>query len=94
MAYEVKYDDGGYCCHFSHGKKKYYADLRDTYDHGNECMIFREGTWNDLYCRRWIPVTKEQMISCIGAFIAKMDADQGRGSGHEKTCTVCRSVSV
>lgn len=32
MAYEVKYDDGGYCCHFSHGKKKYYADLRDTYD--------------------------------------------------------------
>lgn len=54
MAYEVKYDDGGYCCHFSHGKKKYYADLRDTYDHGNECMIFREGTWNDLYCRRWI----------------------------------------
>lgn len=36
MAYEVKYDDGGYCCHFSHGKKKYYADLRDTYDHGNE----------------------------------------------------------
>ena len=36
MAYEVKYDDGGYCCHFSHGKKKYFADLRDTYDHGNE----------------------------------------------------------
>ena len=78
MAYEVKYDDGGYYCHFSHGKKKYYADLRDTYDHGNECMIFRDGTWNDLY----------------GAFVAKMDADQGRGSGHEKTCTVCRSVSV
>ena len=48
MAYEVKYDDGGYYCHFSHGKKKYYADLRDTYDHGNECMIFRDGTWNDL----------------------------------------------
>ena len=52
MAYEVRYDDGGYCCHFSHGKKKYYADLRDTYEHGNECMSFREGTWNDLYCRR------------------------------------------
>lgn len=43
MEYEVKCDDGGYCCHFSHGKKKYFADLRDTYDHGNECMIFRMG---------------------------------------------------
>ena len=69
MDYDVRYDDGGYCCHFSHGKKKYYADLRDTYDHGNECMIFRDGTWNDLYCRRWIPVTKEQLISCIEEFV-------------------------
>ena len=74
MEYEVRYDDGGYGCHFSHGKKKYYADLRDTYDHVNECMIFRDGTWNDLYCRRWIPVMKEQLISCIEEFVAELEA--------------------
>lgn len=58
------------------------APLVDIEEHekGDKVQeIFREGTWNDLYCRRWIPVTKEQMISCIGAFVAKMDADQGRG---------------
>lgn len=47
--------------------------LRDTYNHGNECMIFRDGTWNDLYCRRWIPVTKEQLISCIEEFVAELE---------------------
>jgi len=78
MKYEVVYNIsqlglGGYSCHFEHDGVKYFADLRGTYDNGNECMIFREGTWNDLYCRRWIPVTKEQLISCIEEFVAELE---------------------
>ena len=80
MTYKVKYNVsqmgfGGYSCHFEHAGKKYFADLRCTYDNGNECMIFLEGEWSGLYCRDCIPVTKDQLISCIEEFIQKLEEE-------------------
>jgi hypothetical protein len=65
-----------YSCHFEHAGEKYFADLRYTYDCGNECMIFREGEWGELYCRRRIPTTEEQLIECIEEFVAGLEAEE------------------
>lgn len=63
---------------FEYKGSEYYADLCDTIDYGNECMIFhaKDGLvtdWADLYCKRNIPITKEALTVCIEEFKAELD---------------------
>ena len=77
---------GALACRFEHAGRRYSAQVDKILGGGTGCTICPECGFDELYT--------EGLIDCIGAFIAKMDADQGRRSGHDKTCTVCRSVSV
>ena len=97
MTYKVERNNatGALGCHFEHGRYKYYAVVRPVpMSEYTECTIYPETVLDTIWEKWDVPLTEEGLIDCIGAFIAKMDADQGRGSGNEKTCTVCRSVSV
>jgi hypothetical protein len=85
---------GALACRFEHEGRRYSAQVDKILGGGTGCTICPECGFDELYTKDNVPLTEEGLIDCIGAFIAKMDADQGRGSGHEKTCTVCRSVSV
>lgn len=52
----------------------YWADLNTLPDLKNECMIFesnRKGkvtNWCEVYCRRNIDVTRENLLKCIDEF--------------------------
>lgn len=85
---------GALACRFEHAGRRYSAQVDKILGGGTGCTICPENGFDELYTKDNVPLTEEGLIDCIGAFVAKMDADQGRGSGHEKTCTVCRSVSV
>ena len=86
---------GALACRFEHKGRRYSAQVdKIPLGGGTGCTICPECRFDELYTKDNVPLTEEGLIDCIGAFIAKMDADQGRGSGDEKTCTVCRSVSV
>ncbi len=63
---------------FEHKGSEFYADLCDTYEQGNECMIFRSlnkqvTSWSELYCKRGIPVNEESLLSCIQEFIESLN---------------------
>lgn len=64
---------GGFFCHFTHGKKKFYASISKPSGTYTECMIFKEGKWNELYCNRYIPLSKNALIECIKEFIKSLD---------------------
>lgn len=86
---------GTLVCQFEHKGHRYCAQVdKIPLGGGTGCTICPECGFDELYTKIDAPLTEEGLIDCIGAFIVKMDADQGRGSGHEKACTVCRSVSV
>lgn len=85
---------GALACQFDHEGRRYSAQVDEILGGGTGCTICPENGFDELYTKGDVPLTEEGLIDCIGAFIAKMDADQERGSGHEKACTVCRSVSV
>ena len=64
----------GFNTFFTHRLRKYYADLRFVPFCGSECMIFKvkrsgEIDWSGVYCKRHIPITEEQLISCIEDFL-------------------------
>ena len=63
----------GFECNFEIGKKKFYASLCVVPEGFTECMIFKRGKWDDLYCSRCIPVTEKQLKDCIMEFIEKYD---------------------
>ena len=72
MRYSIEYNSWtrGYKCNFTHNGKKYYASLCAVPPAEiTECMIFRKGHWTDLYCKRYIPVTPEQLAACIDEFV-------------------------
>ena len=46
---------------------------------GTGCTICPKCGFDELYTKDNVPLTEEGLIDCIGAFVAKMDADQGRG---------------
>ena len=78
MAYKIKRNNGtgGFCCHFEHAGKRYYADVRHTFDHGSECMIFQEDVWDELYTKWNVPVTREGLISCIEEFVRGLEEEK------------------
>ena len=67
---------GLWCC-FNHNGKEYIADLcvlRYDYDNITECMIFaaKDGqvtSWSELYCRRGLAVTEENLTACVKEFV-------------------------
>ena len=83
--YDIKENPrtGGVYCFFTHNGQEYYADLceLDGLDHWyTECMIFASGNkqvtnWLDLYCKRGIRVTPENLADCIDEFIKSLPAD-------------------
>lgn len=64
---------GGFFCHFSYGKKKYYASLSRPEGTFTECMIFKDGKWDELYCNRCVPFTKDAFVACIEEFVKSLD---------------------
>ena len=66
---------GGYFCRFTHDGRKYFASLCVVMGGFTECMVFYDGDWGDLYCRRYIPVTPEQLESCIKEFVTSLGDD-------------------
>ena len=70
-------NNGGLYCFFKHGGREYFADLcflRYHYEPETECIIFaakdRQVTsWSDLYCRRGLAVTEENLAACVKEFI-------------------------
>lgn len=58
--------------------KYYWADLNTFLDMETECMIFESDKrgkvtdWNEVYCRRNIDVTRENLLKCINEFKREM----------------------
>lgn len=80
MRYSIEYNSWtrGYKCNFSHRGKKYYATLCAYGSPAGEipkCMIFREDRWGEVYCKRHIPVSPEQLAACIDEFVKGADHD-------------------
>lgn len=74
-------DNGGFCCKFRHNGKEYFADLcLVPYSDYTECMVFdlkgedqlTVGNSHELYCKRDIPVTEEQLTKCVEEFIRSL----------------------
>lgn len=69
---------GGLYCVFQHNGSEYYADLSDIPEsylagYTNECMIFPSvdgevTAWDELYCKRNIPITEEALRECVEEF--------------------------
>lgn len=64
-----------YSCVFEHNGKQYFADLCVNMFYDSECMIFawdaetdQVSDWKDLYCKRDILLTAEQLMSCVEDF--------------------------
>ena len=72
---EVNTRTGGYYCRFAHDGTTYFASLCVVQGWFTECMIFVDGNWMDLYCARHIPVTPEQLESCIKEFVKSLSDD-------------------
>lgn len=71
---ESNISNEGLCADFFKNGKKYYADIAYVPFVGTECMIFpykEDGKidWNNVYCRRDIPVTEESLVDCITEFM-------------------------
>ena len=83
------YYNGGWACIFKHNEQEYFADLcLVPFADYTECMIFKsEGgqltmkNAKDLYCKRDIDVTKENLVACIEEFINELDS-KGNGKGN------------
>lgn len=64
------------------GQQHYLFDLRDTYDHGPECMAFRCNAtgyvpiWRDVYCRTGLPVSTRDIRKCIQEFAGELENEQ------------------
>lgn len=69
LVIEANTRNGGFCCNFSYGGANYYASLADLACVGTECMIFYEGDWTDLYCKRHIPLTEDSLKECVKEFL-------------------------
>ena len=74
--------NGGLYCFFEYGGQEYAEDLCDLMFHpddSTECMVFkakdgRVVDWNDLYCKRNIPVTEAALTECVEEFIASLES--------------------
>ena len=74
---ERNYYNNGLCCVFEHDGQEYYADLcLVPYADYTECMIFKSENGQltlknarDLYCKRGLEVTEENLLACIEEFI-------------------------
>lgn len=72
---------GGIYCFFEYKGLEFVADLCDipySIDYTNECMIFaaQDGkviSWDELYCKRNIPITNNSLIDCIEEFKRSLD---------------------
>lgn len=59
--------------------KYYWADLNTFRDLETECMIFESNengevtNWSEVYCRRNIDVTRENLLKCIDEFKREME---------------------
>lgn len=62
--------------------KYYWADLNTFSDLETECMIFESNengevtNWNEVYCRRNIDVTRENLLKCINEFKREMEENK------------------
>lgn len=62
--------------------KYYWADLNTFYDLETECMIFKSNKngnvtdWTEVYCRRNIDVTRENLLKCINEFICEQEKEE------------------
>lgn len=73
---------GGLYAFFKYKGYEFYADLCDipgSIDYVNECMIFsakenQVSNWNERYCKRNIPITKEALAACIDEFLELFEA--------------------
>ena len=65
---------GTLACRFEHAGRRYSAQVDKILGGGTGCTICPECG----FAKDDVPLTEEGLIDCIGAFIAKMDADQGR----------------
>lgn len=60
------------------GQQHYLFDLRDTYDHGMECMAFKCNpsgyvpVWQDVYCKVGLPLSTEALRECIAEFAEEL----------------------
>lgn len=62
----------------------YWADLNSLYisDLKTECMIFESNengevtNWSEVYCRRNIDVTRENLLKCINEFIHEQEKEE------------------
>lgn len=80
--YDIKLNTytGGIYCFFEHNGEEFCADLSDvpfSIDYVNECMIFpaidgKVVRYEDLYCKRNIPITDEALIACIEEFKSQL----------------------
>lgn len=69
---------GALACRFEHAGRRYSAQVDKILGGGTGCTICPECGFDELYTKDNVPLTEEGLIDCIGAFVAKMDADQGR----------------
>lgn len=58
-----------YSCYFTYNGTNYYASLCYTPDHGNECMIFPESSWEEVYQKNGIAISEDNLIACIEEFV-------------------------
>lgn len=75
MTYKVERNIGtdGFCCHFEHNGRRYYADVSEKYTGFPECMIFPQNKWDELYVNYDMEVSPEGLISCIDEFIRQLE---------------------
>lgn len=65
--------------------KYYWADLNTFSDLETECMIFESNqngevtNWSEVYCRRNIDVTRENLLKCINEFIREQENEEKHG---------------
>ena len=80
MTYKVKRLGvaGALACQFEHDGRRYSAQVDKILGGGTGCTICPEYGIDELYAKDDVPLTEEGLIDCIGAFVAKMDADRGR----------------
>lgn len=78
---ELNEANGGLCAVFEWDGQEYFADLCVAPAvNFTECEIFqsKDGqvtNWGELYCRRDIPVTEEQLKKCVEEFINEQKED-------------------